>query len=82
MSNIFKRKRIETVTAIRFDGENYKECDDFIGKENYDNTLTYPNIITPEWIGTVEKGNWIIKDFNGKFSVCSNNVFEKTWMRM
>ena len=46
----YRTKQVDT-EALQFTGENYKECRDFIGKKNYDNTLKYPNVITPFGMG-------------------------------
>jgi len=73
------------VEAIIFDGSNFKECEKFIGKENYDNTLNYPNIITSEGIMAVNKGDYIIKEPFDKergFYPCKPDIFEKTYIEV
>jgi len=64
------------IEAIKFNGENYKECEDFIGKKNYDNTLNYPNIKTKEGIMEVSIGDYIIKGTHGEFYPCKPDIFE------
>ena len=76
------RKRPVVIEAIIFDGDNYKECLEFIGKSNVDNTLSYPNIITSEGTMRVNKGDYIIKEPFDKergFYPCKPDIFEKTY---
>ena len=56
----YRKKPVE-IEAIIFNGDNFYECRDFIGFENIDNTLKYPNIITSEGVMRVNKGDYIIK---------------------
>ena len=56
------RKKPIVVEAIIFDGTNFSECENYIGKDNYDNTLNYPNIITSEGNMAVNIGDYIIKE--------------------
>lgn len=77
----FRKKQL-IVDAIRFDGENLKECLDYIGIENVDNTLSHPNIITSEGVMSVSPGDWIIKepfDKERKFYPCKPDIFEQTY---
>lgn len=67
------------IEAVQFDGENYKECESFIGKENYDNTLNYPNVKTLEGALRVSVGDYIIKGIKGEFYPCKPDVFLKTY---
>ena len=50
------------VECIKFDGSNFKECEMFIGGENIDNTLKYPNVITEEGAKRVNVGDYILKE--------------------
>ncbi len=83
-----KRKYIKkpvTVEAMQFNGDNYKECADYIGRENIDNRLNYPNIITSEGVMAVNKGDWIIKepfDKERQFYPCKPDIFEQTYERI
>ncbi len=56
-------------SEIKFDGNNYGECEKFL-EGNFDNTLKYPNVIIGNG-GTipVDVGDFIIKDNNCQFSV-------------
>lgn len=81
MINKYRKKPV-TVVAIQFSGENYKECADFIGRENIDNTLSEPNIITSEGVMIVSPGDYIIKepfDKKRKFYPCKPEIFWKTY---
>ena len=76
------RKKPIVVEAIIFDGTNFSECENYIGKDNYDNTLNYPNIITSEGNMAVNIGDYIIKepfDKERKFYPCKPDIFEMTY---
>jgi len=76
------RKKPIVIEAIIFDGENFKECREWIGEDNYDNTLKYPNIITSEGVMAVNKGDYIIKEPFDKergFYPCKPDVFKATY---
>jgi len=64
--------------AVKFNGENFNECKDFIG-DSYDNTLNYPNIITLEGTMRVDIGDYIIKGVEGEFYPCKPSVFKKSY---
>lgn len=75
------RKKPIVIDAIVFNGDNFKECKEFIG-DNYDNKLNYPNIITSEGIMRVNRGDYIIKEpFDKKrgFYPCKPDVFLQTY---
>ena len=72
------RKKPVVIEAVVFDGNNYKECKNFI-EENFDNTLNYPHIKTLEGVMTVSIGDFIIKGVNGEFYPCKPDIFEKTY---
>ena len=75
-------KKPVAIEAIIFNGENFKECLNFIGVENMDNTLSYPNIITSEGVMRVNIGDYIIKepfDKERKFYPCKPDIFKKTY---
>jgi hypothetical protein len=75
------KKPIE-VEAIQFNGDNYKECEVFIGKKNIDNKLSYPNIITSEGVMKVNVNDFIIKEPFDKERCCypcKPDIFEKTY---
>ena len=61
MSNLEIKSNVE---CIKFDGWNFKECEVFIGKENIDNTLKYPNVITENGVKRVNIGDYIFKEVN------------------
>lgn len=74
----FKKKPI-VIEAVQFDGINFKECKEFIGNENIDNTLNYPNIITLEGVMEISIHDWIIKGIKGEFYPCKPNIFNLTY---
>ena len=78
----FYRNKPVVREAIKFDGTNYSECERFIGKDNYDNTLNYPNIKTLEGVMRVSVGDFIIKGVNGEFYPCKPDIFEKTYEKV
>lgn len=65
--------------AIQFTEHNYVECEKFIGKDNYDNTLNYPNIKTLEGVMRVDVGDYIIKGIKGEFYPCKPDIFEASY---
>jgi hypothetical protein len=73
------RNKITEKYAVQFNGSNHAECEQFIGKENYDNTLNYPNVITLEGYKEVGKGYWIIKGLEGEFYPCKPDIFEQSY---
>ena len=40
------KKRPVVIEALQFTGKNHEDCKKWIGEENYDNSLDYPNIKT------------------------------------
>jgi hypothetical protein len=75
-------KKAIVIEYVIFDGDNFKECSDFIGENNFDNTLSYPNIITSEGIMRVNVGDYIIKEPFDKergYYLCKPDIFEKTY---
>jgi hypothetical protein len=75
------RKKPVVVEALRFNGDNFKECKNFIG-DNYDNTLNFPNIKTLEGTMAVNTGDWIIKGVKGEFYPCKPDIFELTYEKV
>ena len=77
----YNKKPVQ-VEALIYNGENNKECQDYIGKSNYDNTLNYPNIITLEGTMRVNVGDYIIKEPFDKvrgFYPCKPDIFKLTY---
>lgn len=80
----YKKKPVE-IDAIIFNGDNEKECVEFIGKSNIDRTLNYPNIITSEGTMRVSVGDYIIKepfDKKRKFYPCKPDIFKLTYTKI
>ena len=72
------RKKPVVIEAMQFTGENNEDCKKFIG-DNFDNTLSYPNIKTLEGTMRVGVGDWIIKGVKGEFYPCKPDIFEATY---
>lgn len=72
------RKKPVVIEAIVFNGDNFKECEEFIGG-NYDNTLNYPNITTLEGTMRVDKGDYIIRGVKGEHYPCKPDIFKMTY---
>ena len=77
----FKKKPV-VIEAVQWDGSNNEECLTWIGIENVDNKLNYPNIKTLEGTMAVSVGDWIIKGVNGEFYPCRPDIFEKTYEKI
>jgi len=73
------RNKPVVIEAIQFTGTNFSECEQFIGSENYDTTLNYPNIITLEGVMKVSEGDFIIKGVAGEFYPCKPDIFKQTY---
>jgi len=73
------RKKPVVIEAVQFLGGNFKECEGFIGLDNYDNSLNYPNIKTLEGTMRVSVGDFIIKGVQGEFYPCKPDIFEQTY---
>lgn len=81
MSKKYKKRPV-VIEALLFDGSNFRECREYIGEDNYDHTLNYPNIVTSEGTMSVSIGDWIIKepfDKVRKFYPCKPDIFELTY---
>jgi hypothetical protein len=76
------RKKPVVIEALVFNGENYKECEAFIGKDNVDNTLSYPNIKTLEGVMRVSVGDYIIRGVQGECYPCKPDIFKATYDRV
>ncbi len=75
-------KKPVAIEALIFTGDNYLECKNFIGENNIDNTLKYPNIITSEGVIRVSIGDYIIKEPFDKergFYPCKPDIFKLTY---
>ena len=76
------RKKPVVIDAMIFTVENYKECEAFIGKDNVDNTLSYPNIKTLEGVMRVSVGDYIIRGVQGECYPCKPDIFKATYDRV
>lgn len=66
------------VQAVQWTGDNYDEISSFTNGNifQYDETVV---IKTRAGYQYVEKADWIIRDVNGGFYLCTPNIFEKTY---
>jgi hypothetical protein len=74
------RKKPVVIEAIKWDGNNYLQMDDFIGSNNNLYTKNKKlNIITLEGTMTANIGDYIIKGVEGEFYPCKPDIFHKTY---
>ena len=69
------RKNPFTFEAIQWNGNNWKECEDFL-EGNYDSTLNYPSVKIYHVPVEVASGWYICKDENKVFSIYPEEIFE------
>jgi len=84
----YRKKPIE-VEAIRFDGDNFEECVEFMGRSKMYLTNVGQlmkmigekniRINTLEGEMTASKGDYIIRGINGEYYPCKPDIFEKTY---
>lgn len=72
------RNKPVVIVAVQFNGDNLGECEKFI-EDNFDNTLSFPNIKTLEGTMRIRVGDFIIKGVKGEFYPCRPDVFEATY---
>jgi len=78
------RKKPVIVSAIQFDGWNWRECYQFMSNEplwftcdvRFEETI---EINTLEGVMTASVGDYIIKGIHGEFYPCKPDIFEKTY---
>jgi len=74
------RKKPVVIEAIKWDGNNYLQMDDFIGSNNNLYTKNKKlNIVTLEGTMTANIGDYIIKGVEGEFYPCKPDIFHKTY---
>ena len=76
------RKKPVVVEAVQWNGDNWKEIDDFITVKHE----TYPKdgiVKIPTLEGVMEAiiGDYIIRGVNGEFYPCKPDIFEKTYVK-
>ena len=82
VDNVVKyRKRPPEIEAIRWNGHNAREVDDFAG-EKLTRIEMSCKIKTPKGDILVPRGDYIIKSAKGKFYPCKANIFEKAYKRV
>lgn len=67
------------IEAIQFDGNNYKEIENFIGAEMFYDMMSNPVIKTLESNMIVSDGDFVIKGVKGEFYPCKSDIFELTY---
>ena len=98
VDNVVKyRKRPPEIEAIRWNGHNAREVDDFAGEKiiffvSYASLLISVRTLTriemsckiktPKGDILVPRGDYIIKSAKGKFYPCKANIFEKAYKRV
>jgi len=68
-----RRKAI--ISAVQFTGDNHQECMTFVDG-NFDNTLSYPNIIMLDMTVEVEMWDYLLYDELGRINVMHPDEFE------
>ena len=75
----YRKKPVE-IEAIKYDGENRKEIEQFVGKSLVmylsDSSIMIPTL-EGEHIATVD--DWIIKGVKGEFYPCKPDIFRMTY---
>lgn len=72
------RKKPVMIEAIQFNGANYEEIREFIGKDTLCSTLSIV-ISTLEGDIVAQKGDYIIKGIQGEFYPCKPDIFADTY---
>lgn len=81
MINKYVKKPV-VVEAIKYDGTNKVEIQEFMDRyldDTYDGQL---KIETLEGIMLANKGDYIIKGVSGEFYPCKPDIFEKTYEKV
>lgn len=81
------RKKPVVIEAIQFNGDNYEEIKNFVGKNitctSYiGSKVDYFSIRTLEGNMTASRGDYIIKGVNGEFYPCKADIFNKTYEKV
>jgi hypothetical protein len=84
------RKKPVVIQAIRFDGDNFSDCQEFLGKSYAGKTLSVTDFKSAEGMGvhTLEGqlwasvGDWLIKGVKGEFYPCKPDIFEMTYEKL
>jgi hypothetical protein len=76
------RKRPVVIEAVRFTGDNWRECCAFLGDDEYPEDTDTPlflDIHTLEGTMTCDLGDWIIRGIKGECYPCKPDVFAETY---
>lgn len=74
----YKKKPV-TVEAIKFDGYNFNDIEQFSKGKAFYNLLEGFCIDTMEGEMLVREGDYIIKGVEGEFYLCKPDIFHKTY---
>lgn len=73
----------KTLEAIQFlNDQNDLECMNFCPQMEYNSLCKSYIVITKKWDRAVREGDWIVKEEDGSFCVCSDDFFNKTYVRI
>lgn len=72
------RKKPVVIEAIRFNGSNYEEIREFMGRDTLCSDLS---VVIPTLEGNMvaQKGDYIIKGVQGEFYPCKPDIFTETY---
>ncbi len=76
------RKKPIIIEAVKWDGNNFEEVKEFVGKyRNFRIPIINASIIifTLEGEMKARKGDYIIKGIKGEFYPCKPDIFEETY---
>lgn len=76
------RKKPVIIEAIKYDGENKVEVQEFVGKYLDSTGKKQLKIDTLEGTMLANIGDYIIRGVNGEFYPCKPDIFEKTYEKI
>lgn len=75
----YRRKPV-VIDAIQWTGDNYAEIFEFTeGKAYLSSSHSSTLVLYPESDVKVEKGSYIIRIAHGAYSICEEDIFNKTY---
>lgn len=73
----FYRKQPKIIEAVRWDGYNVEEIDNFLGKRPaVGHKFTISTLEGMVWVSV---GDWVIKGIAGEFYPCKDEVFKQSY---
>jgi hypothetical protein len=77
------RKKPVVIDAIQWSGSNWHEVYALAGHNVWLSTdglgVNYLEVKTPDAVGTIAPGDWLIKGIKGDFYPCKPDIFEATY---